>query len=104
MPGAKHLEWSDLIDRKTQRFKPAGVLRQLFADAGIDLKQPTVTHCQSGGRSSVMAFGMELMGADNVSNYYAGWSEWGNASDTPVAKPDPQAKRASPAEKSSANP
>jgi thiosulfate/3-mercaptopyruvate sulfurtransferase len=84
IPGAKHLEWIDLIDKKTQRFKPAGELRKLFADAGISLKKPAATHCQSGGRASVMAFGMELMGAKQVSNYYPGWSEWGNLPDTPI--------------------
>lgn len=89
IPGAKHLEWSDLIDEDTQRFKSAGELRKLFAKAKIDLQEPTVTHCQSGGRASVMAFGLELMGAKKVSNYYAGWSDWGNADDTPIVKRQP---------------
>jgi 3-mercaptopyruvate sulfurtransferase SseA len=40
--------------------------------------------CQSGGRASVMPFGLELMGTKDVANYYAGWSEWGNADDTPI--------------------
>ena len=34
-----------------------------------------------------MAFGMELMGANDVSNYYRSWSEWGNSGDTPIVKP-----------------
>ena len=84
MPGAKHLEWSDLIDQQTHRFKKPDELRALFEKAGIDLAQPTACHCQSGGRASVMAFGLELMGAKDVRNYYRGWSEWGNATDTPV--------------------
>lgn len=84
IPGAKHLEWSDLIDKDTQRFKTAEQLRNLFADAEIKLDRPTATHCQGGGRSSVMAFGMELMGAGNVANYYASWGEWGNCDDTPI--------------------
>lgn len=87
MPGAKHLEWSDLLDEKTHRFKSAEEIRRLFAKAGIDLDKPTVAHCQSGGRSSVMAFALELMGAKNVQNYYAGWAEWGNAEDTPIVTP-----------------
>ncbi len=89
IPGAKHLEWSDLLDRETARFKPADELARLFAAAGIDPKRPTVTHCQSGGRASVMAFGLELMGGDRVANYYRGWSEWGNADDTAVETPKP---------------
>lgn len=84
IPGARHLEWSDLLDPQTRRFKKPAELRELFEKAGIDLDQPTATHCQSGGRSSVMAFGLELMGASEVRNYYRGWSEWGNADDTPV--------------------
>ena len=90
IPGAKQLEWSDLIDKDTQRFKSAAELAKLFAAASIDLARPTATHCQSGGRASVMAFGLELMGAKDVSNYYRSWSEWGNAADTPIVpgKPD----------------
>jgi len=84
IPGAKQLEWSDLIDRQTQRFKSADQLRTLFREAGIELGKPTATHCQSGGRASVMAFAMELMGAAEVSNYYASWGEWGNSDDTPI--------------------
>jgi thiosulfate/3-mercaptopyruvate sulfurtransferase len=87
IPGAKHLEWSDLIDERTDRFKSPQALRRLFAQAGIDLRRPTASHCQSGGRASVMAFGLELMGAKDVRNYYAGWSQWGNRSDTPIVVP-----------------
>ena len=93
MPGAKQLEWSDLLERDTQRFKPADDLKRLFADAGIALDTPTATHCQSGGRASVMAFGLELMGAKDVRNYYKSWGEWGNADDTPVVPGKPNGKR-----------
>jgi thiosulfate/3-mercaptopyruvate sulfurtransferase len=87
MPGAVHLEWTELIDKTSQRFKPPAEMRKLFKDKGIDLRRPIVTHCQSGGRSSVMAFALELMGGDQVRNYYKSWAEWGNAEDTPVVKP-----------------
>ena len=92
IPGAKQLEWVDLIDTNTQRFKSAAELRQLFASAGIALDRPAATHCQSGGRASVMAFGMELMGANGVSNYYPSWAEWSSAADTPVVTGKPKAK------------
>lgn len=90
IPGAKHLEWSDLIDQATQRFKSPRQLRQLFDQAGIDLSRPTASHCQGGGRASVMAFALELMGAKNVRNYYRGWSEWGNAENAPIVVPEGQ--------------
>ena len=87
IPGAKHLEWDDLIDSETQRFKLADELSRLFREAGIDPTKPVTTHCQSGGRASVMAFALELMGDDQVRNYYRGWSQWGNESDTPIETP-----------------
>lgn len=96
IPGAKHLEWSDLIEPQTQRFKPASELQKLFDDAGIELDKPAAAHCQSGGRSSVMVFAMELMGAARVQNYYEGWSEWGNTDETPVVKPKPGQSQAPP--------
>lgn len=87
MPGAKHLDWADLIDTKgTHRFRSAQEMQKLFHAKGIDPTRPIVTHCQSGGRSSVMAFALELMGADQVANYYASWAEWGNAEDTPIER------------------
>jgi thiosulfate/3-mercaptopyruvate sulfurtransferase len=93
IPGAKHLEWIDLIDEQTQRFKTSAQLQLLFREAGIQLDQPTATHCQSGGRAAVMDFAMELMGAPDVSNYYASWSEWGNADDTPVVVEPPKSAK-----------
>jgi thiosulfate/3-mercaptopyruvate sulfurtransferase len=90
MPGAKQLEWIDLLDKDTRRFKPAAEVARLFAAAGIDPAKPTVTHCQGGGRAAVMAFALELMGGTAVQNYYKSWGEWGNADDTPVVKPAPR--------------
>jgi thiosulfate/3-mercaptopyruvate sulfurtransferase len=87
IPGATHLEWSDVLDPKTRRFKPAAALAKLFKDAGVNVGRPLVTYCQSGGRAAVLAFALELMGAKEVRNYYRSWAEWGNAPDTPVATP-----------------
>ena len=86
IPGAKHLEWSDLLD-KDGRFKSADELRKLFKEHDVSLKEPAVTYCQSGGRASVMAFALELMGAKDVRNYYRSWNEWGNDPDTPIVTP-----------------
>jgi thiosulfate/3-mercaptopyruvate sulfurtransferase len=87
IPGAKHLEWSDTIDRKTGRFKTAAQLAKLFKEAGIDPAKPATTYCQSGGRAAVMAFVVELTSGKPARNYYRSWSEWGNDPKTPVVKP-----------------
>jgi thiosulfate/3-mercaptopyruvate sulfurtransferase len=79
IPRAIHKEWTEVIDKRTQRFKSPEELAKLFHEAGIKLDHPSVTYCQSGGRAAVMAFALELMGAKSVRNYYRSWSEWGNA-------------------------
>src|SRR5262249_61928077 len=65
IPGAKNLDWSDLID-KDGRFKSADELARLFKERDISPKEPAVTYCQSGGRASGMAFALELMSARDV--------------------------------------
>ena len=95
IPGAKHLEWSDLLEKDTQRFKPAAELRKLFEGAGVDLKKPVVTHCQSGGRASVAIFGLELLGAPAAKNYYASWAEWSADASAPIETHEPKAGKKS---------
>jgi len=88
IPGAVNLEWIDFINRDTQKLKSAGEIAPMLEKAGITRSKPVVTYCQSGGRASVSAFVLELMGGEQVRNYYRSWAEWGNADDTPVAKPE----------------
>ena len=40
-----------------------------------------------------MVFGIELMGAKDVSNYYPSWAEWSNAADTPVVSGNAKQKK-----------
>jgi thiosulfate/3-mercaptopyruvate sulfurtransferase len=88
IPGAKHLEWSEFIDKESQKFKPASEIAKILKDANIDPEKATVTYCQSGGRAAVAEFALELMGGKNVRNYYRSWAEWGNDESTPVVKPE----------------
>ncbi|WP_231615906.1 sulfurtransferase [Novipirellula artificiosorum] len=84
-PESQVVVYDDHSSKNAARIcKSADELSELFALAGVDPQRPTATHCQSGGRASVMAFGLELMGMRNVSIYYAGWNDWGNAKETPV--------------------
>jgi thiosulfate/3-mercaptopyruvate sulfurtransferase len=87
IPTAKHLEWSDMIEKKTGRFKSAAEMSKLFKEAGIDPAKPATTYCQSGGRAAVMAFVVELTSGKPARNYYRSWSEWGNDTKTPIVKP-----------------
>ncbi len=82
VPTACSLEWSNLVD-KDGRFLAEPELKAKVAKAGVKAGDPLITHCQSGGRASVNAFVFERLGF-KTRNYYLGWSDWGNAEDTPV--------------------
>ncbi len=83
IPGAVHLEWSELLDDEG-RFKSPAELRELFASSGIDPESEAVTYCRSGGRASVEALALELAGYKNVKNYYCSWQEWSADPAAPV--------------------
>lgn len=91
IPGAAHLEWKELLD-EDGRFKSKDELKKLFEARGITPEKTAVTHCQSGGRASLNAFALELVGYGKVKNYYCGWSEWGPDKEAPrkqgEAKPE----------------
>ena len=82
VPTACHLEWSTLVD-ENGRFLPEPALRSRLDDLGLKAGTPTITHCQSGGRASVDTFVLRRLGIP-TRNYYLGWSDWGNAEETPV--------------------
>jgi thiosulfate/3-mercaptopyruvate sulfurtransferase len=82
VPTACHLEWAQLVDADG-RFLDEAALRAKLARAGVKPGEPVITHCQGGGRASIDAFVLERLGLP-TRNYYLGWSDWGNADDTPV--------------------
>ncbi len=82
IPDACRLEWVELVD-KDGRFLKSDALRAKLDKVGVKAGSPVVTHCQGGGRASVDAFASESVGHP-TRNYYLGWSDWGNADDTPA--------------------
>jgi thiosulfate/3-mercaptopyruvate sulfurtransferase len=82
VPGACPLEWTNLVDRDG-RFLDEKTLRSKLEASGVKPGEPVITHCQSGGRASVDAFVFERL-VFPTRNYYPGWSDWGNADETPV--------------------
>jgi thiosulfate/3-mercaptopyruvate sulfurtransferase len=82
IPTSCHLEWAQLVDADGRLLEEAA-LRAKVAKGGVKPGEPVITHCQGGGRASVDAFVFERLGFP-TRNYYQGWSDWGNARDTPV--------------------
>ena len=94
IPNACSLEWSNLVD-ESGKFLQESVLRQKLKEAGLKHGEPVITHCQGGGRASVSAFVLERLGF-STRNYYRGWSDWGNADDTPIEEKAAPAETAKP--------
>ena len=76
IPGARNLPFGAMFNPDgTWKDKPA--LRAAFEGAGIDLSRPVITSCGSGVTACVLAFGMHLIGKDDVALYDGSWTEWG---------------------------
>jgi thiosulfate/3-mercaptopyruvate sulfurtransferase len=88
IPTACSLEWTNFVT-PDGRFLDDKALRAKIEKAGVKSGASIITHCQSGGRSSVQAFVLERLGF-KTKNYYLGWSDWGNAEDTPVKVEEPR--------------
>jgi thiosulfate/3-mercaptopyruvate sulfurtransferase len=75
MPGATSMPFTELVEEG--RLKPAEELRRIFATKGVDLKQAVTTTCGSGVTAAVIALGLEVAGATQVSLYDGSWAEYG---------------------------
>ena len=84
IPGSRNLPFNRLVDPESGTVRPPAELRALFGDAGIDVERPVTTTCGSGVTASLLAFGLHLIGQDEVAVYDGSWSEWGMRTDTPV--------------------
>jgi thiosulfate/3-mercaptopyruvate sulfurtransferase len=84
MPGATSIPFTELVDEG--RLRSAEELREIFAAKGVDLKQPITTTCGSGVTAAVIALGLEVVGAKQVSVYEGSWAEYGAHPDAVIEK------------------
>ena len=83
IPGAKNIDWLDLMDHNNAMRLRSDV-RELLDAHGIDPKRNIVTHCQTHHRSGLSYMVGRLLGFPSIRAYAGSWSEWGNRSDTPI--------------------
>lgn len=76
IPGSINLPYGDLFN-PDGTYKDKCGLKAAFDKAGIDLSRPVVTSCGSGVTACVVAFGMHLLGKNDVALYDGSWTEWG---------------------------
>lgn len=85
IPGAKHYEWTEAMDRfNNLRRLPAEEIQQRLDTLGISKDKEVICYCQSHHRSAYSWLVLKSLGYENVSGYPGSWSDWGNHPDSPV--------------------
>jgi thiosulfate/3-mercaptopyruvate sulfurtransferase len=85
IPGSFSLPFNTLMNTKNHfTYRSAKEIKTAVNEAGIDLEKPITASCGSGVTACVLAFGLFLIGYENVAVYDGSWSEWGDHPDTPV--------------------
>jgi thiosulfate/3-mercaptopyruvate sulfurtransferase len=85
IPGAKWLEWTELLDQDHQ-FLPVAQLQQKLFQAGITPDKEVIVYCRHGNRASNTYWALRLLGFPKVRNYIGAWQEWAARLDLPVER------------------
>jgi len=86
MPGATSVPFTELVEQGS--LKSPEKLREVFAAKHVDLDAPITTTCGSGVTAAVVALGLEIAGAKNVSLYDGSWAEYAQRPDAVIEKAD----------------
>ena len=89
IPGARHLDWVDLMDGEHHRTLIKNA-ETLLGEHGIVRSKDIVTHCQTHHRSGLTYMTARLLGFPRIRAYHGSWSEWGNQPDTPIETGPPK--------------
>jgi thiosulfate/3-mercaptopyruvate sulfurtransferase len=84
MPGSTSVPFTELVE--DGRLRSAADLRAVFAGKGVDIDQPITTTCGSGITAAVVALGLEIAGARQVSLYDGSWAEYAQRPDAVIEK------------------
>src|SRR5207249_2290173 len=86
IPGATHLEWTELLDPDSRTLKPAAELRQLLEAQGITPDKQVAGYCQGGARGALGGFVLRVLGYDRGQAYAGSFEQWSNQPDTAVER------------------
>jgi thiosulfate/3-mercaptopyruvate sulfurtransferase len=86
IPGAAHLEWTELLDPESRTLKPAAELQQLLEAQGITPDKQVAGYCQGGARGALGAFVLRVLGYDRGQAYAGSFEQWSNQPDTVVER------------------
>ncbi len=82
IPGARNVSAWRIIERATQRYRPVGELREMFAE--VLGAERIVTYCGGGIASASDAFALSLLGHPHVALYAGSLLEWCADPDMPL--------------------
>ena len=86
MPGAVNVPFTELVE--DGRLKSADQLQEVFAAKGVKMEKPITTSCGSGVTAAVIALGLEIAGAHDVSLYDGSWTEYAQHPRAVIEKSD----------------
>lgn len=78
MPGAVNIPFTELVT--DGRLRSLAELSAVFAAHNVDLQRPVTTTCGSGVTAAVLALGLEICGAQDITLYDGSWAEYAQRS------------------------
>jgi len=84
IPRAVWLEWTELLDAATGRFRPPAEIAGLLKARGIAPSATLVPYCHRGARSANTYYALRYAGISTVRNYIGSFHEWSARTDLPV--------------------
>ena len=76
IPGAIHINWTDLYSGGDRRPLAPDEFRKLLKEHGVDTNRPIVYYCTGGIRSAYAWTVHQLSGLNNARNYEGGFEAW----------------------------
>jgi thiosulfate/3-mercaptopyruvate sulfurtransferase len=86
VPGAAHLEWTELFDTESRTLKPAAELRQLLDARGITPDKQVASYCNGGARGALGGFVLRVLGYERGQAYAGSFAQWSRQPDTLVER------------------
>ncbi len=83
IPGSRNVPFGSLLN-PDGTLRPAEELREIFADAGVEIDKPVVASCGSGVTAGVIALALAVLGRADAAVYDGSWTEWGADQNLPI--------------------
>lgn len=85
IPGAVHFDWENNFNVEDfYKFYSDDILLENFTKLGVVPEKEIIIYCQTHFRSAHTYWVLKYLGFKNIRGYAAGYSEWGNALETPI--------------------